>query len=191
MSQFEFIFSLFSLLLGFSLVELLSGLGRTLKSRLHVESADQATFRIGWLTPLLGLFVMLDLLSFWISAWVVRDILTVSGTTLMGTMLFASAYYLAAHLVFPDIPAIVSDLDDHYFHVRRVVLAVMLVLLLVQLGYYASVPQLAEKLANPLSLALTLVLIALMAAAFVFKSKSVNIAVLVALVIRYMLVYIL
>jgi hypothetical protein len=31
MSQFEFIFSLYSLLLGLSLVELLSGLGRTVK----------------------------------------------------------------------------------------------------------------------------------------------------------------
>ena len=65
MSQFEFIFSLYSLLLGLSLVELLSGLGRTVKARLHTDSTTVDAFRIGWLTPMLGLFVMLDLLSFW------------------------------------------------------------------------------------------------------------------------------
>lgn len=190
MSQFEFIFSLYSLLLGFSLVELLSGLGRTLKSRLHIESGRKRIFRIGWLTPLLGLYVMLDLLSFWTAAWVVRDMLSVSGATLMATMLFASAYYLATHLVFPDNPSTVNDLDDHYFRVRRVVIAVLFVLLMVQLGFYASVPELAGKLLNPAALALTAVLIGLMIAAFIFKNKEVNIAVLGALVLRYMIVYV-
>ena len=75
MSQFEFIFSLYSLLLGLSLVELLSGLGKTVKARLHVDEEAKAGYRVGWLTPLLGLFVMLDLLSFWGAAWAVRDII--------------------------------------------------------------------------------------------------------------------
>ena len=75
MSQFEFIFTLYSLLLGLSLVELLSGLGRTVKARLHVDETVADAFKIGWLTPLLGLFVMLDLLSFWSAAWSVRDMI--------------------------------------------------------------------------------------------------------------------
>jgi hypothetical protein len=189
MSQFEFIFSLYSLLLGLSLVELLSGLGRAVKARLHVDEERRAEHRIGWLTPLLGLFVMLDLLSFWSAAWAVRDIIAVSGASLMGVMLFASAYYLAAHLVFPDAMPQNGDLDPHYFRVRRIVLGVLFALLLVQLGYYLAEPALAPRLANPLALGLTAVLIGLMAAAALVRSTEANVAVLIALVLRYALVY--
>ncbi|HMT40173.1 MAG TPA: hypothetical protein PKC48_01740 [Sphingorhabdus sp.] len=189
MSQFEFIFSLYSLLLGLSLVELLSGLGKTVKARLHVDEETKAGYRIGWLTPLLGLFVMLDLLSFWGAAWAVRDIIAVSGGWMMGTMLFASAYYLAAHLVFPESIPKNGDLDPHYFHVRRIVLGMLFALLFVQLTFYLSHPDLSERLVNPLALGLTAVLIALMTAAFFVKSKTMNIAVLIALIVRYAAVY--
>jgi hypothetical protein len=189
MSQFEFLFSLYSLLLGFSLVELLSGLGKTLKSRLNVKANGGNAFRIGWLTPLLGLFVMLDLLSFWSAAWTARDMLSVSGATLMSTMLFASAYYLAAHLVFPDEPEKINDLDNHYFSVRRVVIAVLFILLLVQLVFYASNAQLLLRITQPFPMAMTAILIVLMLSAFIFKNKSLNIAALAALIARYVFIY--
>ena len=57
MSNFEFVFSLFGLLLGLALAEVLGGLGTAIQSRRKV--------RIGWLTPLLGLVIALDLTSFW------------------------------------------------------------------------------------------------------------------------------
>lgn len=191
MSQFEFIFTLYSLLLGLSLVELLSGLGRTVKARLHVDETVAGAFRIGWLTPLLGMFVMLDLLSFWSAAWAVRDMITVTGATLMAIMLFASSYYLAAHLVFPDVIPPDGDLDRHYFRVRRIVVGVLFVLLLVQLGFYMSQPALAPRLANPLALALTAVLVMLMIAACFAKSKIANVVILLGLVARYVVVYVL
>jgi hypothetical protein len=189
MSAFEFMFSLYSLLLGFSLVELLSGLARTLKARLHLLHEGQAVIRVGWLTPLLGIFVMLDLISFWMAAWTVRDALSVSTASLMGIMLFASAYYLAAHLVFPDDLSKIKDLDVHYFHVRRIVLGALFVLLIVQLVGYALSPALVDKLANPRTLILTGVLMLLMGAAFFAKTKALNTVVLIALILRYCLVY--
>lgn len=189
MSQFEFIFSLYSLLLGLSLVELLSGLGRTLKARLHVDSDASGPYRVGWLTPLLGLFVMLDLLSFWAAAWAVRDIIAVSGASLMGVMLFASAYYLAAHLVFPETVPADGNLDPHYYRVRRIIIVVLLVLLCVQLGYYLAQPELAPRLANPVALGFTALLVVLMAGAALARSTAANIALLTALVIRYGAVY--
>ena len=185
MSQFEFIFTLYSLLLGLSLVELISGLGRTLKARLHVEAA----LKIGLLTPLLGFFVMLDLLSFWSAAWAVRELISVTGVTLMAIMLFASSYYLAAHLVFPDVIPPDGDLDKHYFRVRRVVIGVLFILLCVQLGFYLSQAELAPRLAAPMPLALTAVLVMLMASACFVKSKAANVVVLVALICRYVIVY--
>ena len=191
MSAFEFIFSLYSLLLGLSLVELLSGLGRTVKAQLHLEGQERSAHRIGWLTPLLALFVMLDLLSFWSAAWAVRDVIAVSGASLMGVMLFASVYYLAAHLVFPDKAPANGDLDPHYFRVRRIVMAMLFVLLVVQLGYYLSQPDLAPRLMNPLALGLTALLALLMAAACWVRTVAANMAVLLALVARYVLVYLL
>ena len=97
MSDFEFVFSLFGLLLGLSLAEVLGGLARTIEVRLRPETA----VRIGWLTPLMAAFVVLDLLSFWQAAWVGRNFVGVSGHTLMAITAFASAYYIAARLVFP------------------------------------------------------------------------------------------
>lgn len=189
MSQFEFIFSLYSLLLGLSLVELLSGLGRTLKLQLHNVGQQTQFVSIGWLTPLLGLFVMFDLLTFWGAAWVVRDLVSISSESLMGIMLFASAYYLAAYLVFPDTLSTEADLDAHYFRVRRLVFAILFVLLLIQLGYYASIPAIADRLFQPFSLFATCILIVLMIAAFFVERKSLAIAVLAALILRNGLVY--
>ena len=78
MSDFEFVFALYSLLLGLSMVELLGGLGRAIEVRFAAEAAADAEagkgkFAIGWLTPLLAVFVMLDLLSFWRAAWVAKE----------------------------------------------------------------------------------------------------------------------
>ena len=187
MSQFEFIFALFGLLLGLSMATLLAGLARTIEARLHPE----AQVRIGWLTPLLGAFVMLDLLSFWQAAWVVRDVVAVSGGSLMAITAFASAYYLAAHLVFPRDPIAQPAFDTHYFRIRRIVLGIMLVLLLCQIGWYATVPALAGHLERPLALALTVVLAALMLAAMLVRSERASRIVMSVLVARYLVVYLL
>ena len=118
MSEFEFIFALFGLLLGLSIIEILGGLARAIEARLR----PGAMLRIGWLTPLLGVFVLLDLLSFWMAAWVARGLVSVSGHTLMAVTLFASSYYLAARLVFPPEPDETPDFDAHFFRIRRIVL---------------------------------------------------------------------
>ncbi len=121
MDDFEFVFALYSLLLGLSMVELLGGLGRAIEARFAAE-AERAKFAIGWLTSLLAIFVMLDLLSFWSAAWFARDDIAVSSTALLGVAAFASVYFLAARLVFPSHPEGFANLDVHYFRVRRIVL---------------------------------------------------------------------
>src|ERR1044072_6799441 len=124
MSDFEFVFSLFGLLLGFSLVEVLGGLAKVIEAQLRAvkvgaEMPGAPPFRARWLTPLLGLFVMLDVISFWGSAWVARGQLDYSGKVAIGGLVFAGSYYVAAHLVFPTEKADWADLDAHYFRVRR------------------------------------------------------------------------
>lgn len=187
MSEFEFLFALFGLLLGLSIVEVLGGLARTIEARLRPGAA----VRVGWLTPLLGLFVLLDLLSFWQAAWVARDVVAVSGTSMMAVTCFASAYYLAAHLVFPREPADHADLDAHFYRVRRIVLGVMFVLLVCQIGWYWATPPLAPLLARPLALAMTGVLVVLMVAAMLVRGERATRIVMGLLVARYLVVYLL
>jgi hypothetical protein len=187
-SQFEFVFVLYSLVLGLSLVELLNGLGRTLEFMLAREAGDRA-FSIGVLTPLLALFVILDLLSFWIFAWTVQEHVAADRFTLLGVLVFASAYFLASRLVFPSDPENFIDLDTHYFRVRRVVFAMLLVMVAVQWLFLLSIPGLGEKLITPISLAMTGVLVGLMAAAMILKGKRASMAVLALLIARYLLIY--
>lgn len=189
MSDFEFVFVLYSLLLGLSLVELLAGLGRVIE--LRFAQGERPTCRIGWLTPALAAFVMLDLLSFWSFAWTVRNLLTVSTTSLLAVMVFASAYYLAARLVFPSEPARLDDLDVHYFRVRRLVLGLLVALVGVQWAYLLSIVELRQALLAPLPIGLTVMLVALMIAAAAVRSARWSLALLVALIVRYLVLYLL
>jgi len=118
MTAFEFVFSLFGLLLGLSLAEVLGGLARTLKQWRLV--------RLGWLTPLLGLLVMLDLTSSWALAYSIRDSIPANYLTLVICLFVTGLYFLAATLVFPDDASKWADLDDYYFEHKRQVLGGML-----------------------------------------------------------------
>jgi uncharacterized BrkB/YihY/UPF0761 family membrane protein len=86
MSGFEFIFSLFGLILGLALAEGLGGLARALKAR-------AIRVRIGWPTALLGLFVSCDVVTFWMYGWAMRDQLPLSWPVLFGGFLVTAIYY--------------------------------------------------------------------------------------------------
>ena len=118
MSGFEFVFSLFGLILGLALAEGLGGLARALKASHRV--------RIGWPTALLGLFVSCDVVTFWMYGWAVRDLIPISWPVLFGGFLVTALYYVAASLVFPDDPEEWSDLNAHFDKHRRKVIGALL-----------------------------------------------------------------
>lgn len=188
MTEFEFVFILYALLLGLSLIELVSGMGRALEWKFARESAGR-NFKIGWLTPALAFFVMLDLLSFWVFAWVVRDMLTVTPLSLLAVMLFASSYYLAARLVFPTEPDNFVDLDTHYLRVKGLVMAILIALVGVQWAYLLFVLPSAEGLLTPLSIGITILLVGLMTAVIIVRSPRWNLVLLVLLILRYLVIY--
>lgn len=103
---FNFAFTLFGLLLGLSLAQLFGGFARALRSRHRL--------RIGWLSPLLGLLLVVDLVTFWTQAWDLRDSVPVTLPTLLFGAFVAGLYYIAAALVFPDDLEEWSDLDLYY-----------------------------------------------------------------------------
>lgn len=188
MTEFEFIFVLYALVLGLSLVSLLSGFGLALE-RLFAGNRDGDTFRLGWLTPLFAVFVLLDLMSFWIFAWVVRDFVVINAATTLGVMAFAASYYLAARLVFPSEPDDFADLDTHYFRVRRVVLGILIALVFVQWAYLSSIPQIWESLSSPVSIGMTALLVFMMGAAMWVRNVRWNAIILTLLIVRYLYVY--
>ncbi len=188
MTDFEFIFVLYALVLGLSLVSLLAGFGSALE-RLFAGNRDGDAFRLGWLTPLFAVFVLLDLMSFWIFAWVVRDHVIFNPTTTLGVMAFAAAYYLAARLVFPSQPDDFADLDTHYFRVRRVVLGILIALVFVQWAYLSSIPEIRAQISSPISIGMTAVLVGLMAMAMWVRRVRWNAVLLTLLILRYLFVY--
>jgi uncharacterized membrane protein len=185
MDDFEFMFALYGLMLGLSIAEVLSGLARSIEDKLHTRP----DLRIGWLTPLLAVFVLLDLLSFWNAAWTVRPLVRVSGESLLLVTIFAGAYYMAARLVFPRDLAGVTDLDQHFFRIRRIVLGILFALLLVQLTYYASIPAIRPRLMTPVPLTMTVVLVALMLLAMAVRGRRLAAMIMAALVARYVVAY--
>jgi hypothetical protein len=108
MTVFEYVFSLYSLLFGLALAQVFGGFGNALQERHKIH--------IGWLTPLLGLFVIVDLTSFWEIGWELRGM---SGRPyflyLLAGVLLAGIYYLAARLVFPRNFVEWPDFDVYYF----------------------------------------------------------------------------
>lgn len=189
MSEFEFLLVLFSLVMGLSLVELLTGLGRALELRLARGDQEQR-LKFGWLTPLLAVFVILDLLSFWMFAWTIRDLIKVTSVSTLGVVAFCGAYFLAARLVFPSQPENYRDLDSHYFEVRRTVFAMLLAMVAIQWAFLLMQPSLSALASRPLILAMTGILVGLMGAAMAIRHKAASVAVLAALVLRYLLVYV-
>ena len=194
MTDFDFVFSLFGLLLGFSLIEVLGGLAKVIEAQLRavkvgVETPGATPFRAGWLTPLLGLYVMLDVVSFWGSAWVARGQIAYEGPVVLGGLLFTGSYYIAAHLVFPTEKTDWADLDAHYFRVRRAVFGVLIALTTIQTAYLMTVPGVSEAMRNPIVLGSAALLYTLMVLALIVQGKRSSIIVLALLSLRYVVQY--
>jgi hypothetical protein len=111
---FTVFYSLFGLVLGLSLAAVLSGFARVLRMRPRVH--------MGLLVPLLGLFVMLDLISFWNGAWQARDWMDPGYGYLFIALVVTGIYYIAASSVFPEAAKTVAEYDAHYFENRRWIL---------------------------------------------------------------------
>jgi hypothetical protein len=111
LSDFDFYFSYYGLLLGLSVATVIGGLARALNER--------ERSRIGVLTPLLALFVLLDISSFWLSAWDQRETLRVGWAVLFSGLAVAGTYYLTASMVFPNRDDDWPSLDDHYWARKR------------------------------------------------------------------------
>ena len=118
MSAFEFFFSFYGLLLGFSVTVLATGVARAFKHRKTVPA--------GWLTPLLALFVALDITTFWDAAWNNFRDLQYSYGLLVAGLVVATVYFIAASLLFPEPEDKAASLDEHFWANKRAVLVLLI-----------------------------------------------------------------
>jgi hypothetical protein len=120
MSAFEFFFSFYGLLLGLSVAELVGGFSRVLHERERI--------RFGWLTPLLAVFVAIDIATFWNQAWVIFRGAPFNFALLVLGLVVAATFYVAASVTFPRVAMEGKrlDLDDHFWAHRRIVFACVL-----------------------------------------------------------------
>lgn len=123
MSAFEFFFSFYGLLLGLSVAELVGGFARVLHERQRI--------RFGWLTPMLAIFVAIDITTFWNQAWAIYRGAPYNVALLVMSLVIAATFYIAASVTFPRTSAEGShgriDLDDHFWAHRRLVFSCILI----------------------------------------------------------------
>ncbi len=127
MSAFEFFFSFYGLVLGLSVAVIATGAARAFKHR--------KTVKIGWKTPMLAVFVALDIATFWDAAWMNFSSAPYSYGLLIAGLLVATVYFVATSLIFPEPDDEVQDLDAHFWANKR---AIMLLLILANLMMLAG-----------------------------------------------------
>jgi hypothetical protein len=175
MTVFEFVFTLYSLLFGLALAQVFGGFGNTLQERHKI--------RVGWLTPLLGLFVIVDLTSFWEIGWELRGM---SGRPyflyLLAGVLLAGVYYLAAQLVFPMNLVEWPDLDVYYFRHKRWVIGGILLCNVVAAGVLAAIG--SRLMRAPLGFANDLIYFVVLLALLGLRGRRANIALLVIMLVK-------
>jgi hypothetical protein len=111
---FELFFSLFGLILGLAVAVVISGLSDILRERSPVK--------IGWLTPMLALFLLVDLSTLWVNSWTGLNSIEVAYGPFFAAMIVAGLYFFAASMVFPKTATDWPSLDDYYMHRYRYVL---------------------------------------------------------------------
>ena len=114
MEGFDLVFAMFGLVLGLAVTEVLAGFARVIKMRRKAH--------VGWLTPLLGTFVLIDMTTFWNTVYAHRDHLHANLATLLVVLGFVGSYYLISTLIFPDDPEEWPDFDVYYDRHNRQVL---------------------------------------------------------------------
>ena len=190
MNGFDFIFALFSLLLGLGMAEVMGGFARVLKLHARTRIGMQTNVRVGYLVPLLALFVLLSQLFFWTITYTIRDQVPFNYVTLVGVTAIVGGYYLLSVLVWPEDPGEWPDFDAYYDAHNRVILIGNLTLTLaaaIVSALYAATPTPAQLAARETDAALIAIVgvygALLLNIVLIFvRRRRLNAALLVALI---------
>jgi hypothetical protein len=119
MNHFEFIWAFYGLLLGLAVAELLGGFAALLRER--------APPRLGIVTPLLGLQILVEMLTNYVDAWsLFRGRGGVSLGELAVPTLIGLLYYVSAVIIVPRQLSEWASLDDYFDKRRRWIVGTLL-----------------------------------------------------------------
>jgi len=102
MQDFVYLFELFTILMGLAVAEMLRGFSGVMKLRARRKAGidiNVQNVRIGWLVPLLGIFVLVDLATFWLLIYEVRNTLPFNFASVISIIGIIGAFYMVASLV--------------------------------------------------------------------------------------------
>jgi hypothetical protein len=118
MTSFQFYFSFFTLIIGLAVAAVARGFGTLWQSR-------QRT-RVGYLTPLLALFLLLDMSRFWLALWARQEIASLGPVALASVLCVTLPYVFATTIMFPGDAAEWESLDAYYLaHSRPIFVALL------------------------------------------------------------------
>lgn len=178
MSQFEFFMTFYSLLLGLSVAELLLGFANLLRNR--------ARPKLGLLTPLLGMFVFLQLMATFIDAWTRLQHVSMSMDGLALPTGIGVLLFFVSVIVVPRDAGEWSDLDRYFRANRRWTVGLVIAANLLVLGY--EVPN-VPSVYLPHYVAVNAVGFSLMAGALLLRQRLAIAACLGGLILFFLYIY--
>jgi hypothetical protein len=128
MSAFEFFFSLFGLILGLGIATVAAGMSDVLRERKRIP--------IGVLTPMLAVFLLIDVTSFWIFSWHGLQDIRIGYAPLIWAVSLAVIYFFSVSMLFPKKLDDWATLDDYYMEHHRWVIGGVL---LANIGLYVLI----------------------------------------------------
>ncbi|HTU13053.1 MAG TPA: hypothetical protein VMG08_19345 [Allosphingosinicella sp.] len=178
MSQFEFFMTFYSLLLGLAVAELLLGFANLLRNR--------ARPKLGLLTPLLGMFVFLQLMATFIDAWSRLQGVSISMEELALPTGIGVLLFFVSVIVVPRDPTEWTDLDEYFRANRRWAIGLVIAANLLVLGY--EVPHL-PSVHVPVYVAINALGFLLMGGAMLLRQRLAIAACLGGLILFFLYIY--
>ena len=119
MTGFEFLFTFAGLLFGLAIAAVATGFADMWRAR--------ATMKIGWATPLLGIYILLAAAEAWVFLWDAREFVAMGPGELLRSIGMAMPYIFVAQGMFPLNHDKWTSLEDYYDRHHRVLMAVLMV----------------------------------------------------------------
>jgi hypothetical protein len=118
MSLFQDYFSFFTLIIGLAVAAVARGFGTLWQTRRRA--------RVGYLTPLLAAFLLLDMSRFWLALWTHQQISSLGALALASVLCVTLPYVFVTTIMFPADPSELESLDQYYVaHARPIFLSLL------------------------------------------------------------------
>lgn len=189
MTGFDLVTRVFGIVLALAISELLKGFARAWRIRYGVEETSGPPIHVGFLAPMLGVFILLDQVTFWFNFGHVGPHVPSSLVGLAGIMAVVGTYFGLSTFVFPADVKAWPDFDAYYFRVRGIVIGGLLAVNGVSAAYEVGLVVAGLDLSDAgdgdgwFSFLMTLVTVALLLGLMFANGRRTSLALLIGAII--------